>query len=332
MSQAHVCTKYVPQKLKDDRAEPKMDPLYTDLPPKPKIRAEVEPETSNMTLYGVSRDPGNPKAGWPHTYAAKDWVSHAKTDFPRVTNTDRITKDLQVERANFMRSSFVQIGDPSQAPHRVTQHVSYQPYERDWYTNHVCFPIGGKYNKVRSDVILTGKSADERQYETMTARQFHPYPNAAGARGSFQQHNKEDMMKSHFSVGVDPVDYRPVASTPLATAPPLIKNRPPSAVAKEKNPHYVPDASAARPRRLTAQEVSASKLESSLPLQQSNVEMLRVTTTGSSLPVFHAKKQQKVTTTRTTISSVSLGCGEGNRVPATKAQYRGIYFKPAADP
>jgi hypothetical protein len=310
---------------------PKEEPIIVTEPhQKPKIRAEVEPPTSNMTLYGVSKDPANPPPRWPKSYAAKDWVSVTKTDFPKVSNPDRITKDLQIERANFMRTSAVPIGDPSQPPSRVTQSISYEPYERERYTEKVCYPIGGKYNKVRSDVDLTDVCQDERMYEPMSMRQFQPLVidrQQAKEFAELQTKNKADMQKSHFSVGRDSVDYRTVAKHELPTAAPLIKNRPPSAVDPQRNPHVARTAADARPKKLSSQEVSEDKLRSSVPITN-NEPVLKVTTTAASLPAFCPKRQGIVTSTNTQLSTLSFGTDAPVYKPATATQFRGIFFRP----
>ena len=330
-----TCTKYVPAAKREEKLFPKEEPIIVTEPHKPpKIRAEVEPPTSNMTLYGVCKPNPNPPPRWPKSYDPKDWVSVTKTDFPVVRNDDRITKDLQIERANFMRTSNVTIGDRSQKPERVTQHVSYKPYDRERLVEKKCFPIGGKYNKVRSDVQITGDEAEPRQYETLALRQFQPHQVDSNKSSKDREHqlkNKQDMMRSHFAVSeAGKTDYRTVASVPLPSNPPPVKGRPPSAVEHSKNPHFVASAADARPRTLTAQEVSQDKSRSSIPLTMSDVPSLRATTTAQALPRFRAVRQGIVTSTNTTISSLSFGADKTEYKPATRTQFQGIFFKPAA--
>lgn len=331
---AVTCTKHVPLAQRQDGiSNASLEPIFTAPPPRPKIRAEVEPPTSNMTLYGVTRPPGNPPARAPATYESKDWVSVSKSDFPQQSNRDRLSKELQIARANVMRSHDVAIGDPGCPPQRVTQHISYRPYEREFYLARTVYPIGGEFGgrcKVQSDVDVSGDTCEPQHYEPMTQRQFQVHPinandNRKGKEARFE--NKSDMTRSHFSIGSDSVEYRPVSKDPLETMAPLVKNRPPSAVAPAKNPYFVANAADARPVRMTPQEIAADKSISHVPLTNPSVESLTSTTTKDALPSFVARRRDMVRTTKTTISSLCFGVDKTPYVPSTAAQYRGIYYK-----
>ena len=105
------------------------------------------------------------------------------------------------------------------------------------------------------------------------ATQEHQVPvDSAAATAAKKRQNKLDMVASHFALG-DTVagasgatDYRTVASTPLPSTAPLVKNRPPSAPDRQRNQHVVHDASEARPPRATPQQIAESKTRSSVPL------------------------------------------------------------------
>lgn len=336
--QATTCSKYVPRRGVDSRDEQLVRqwaaPIVTEKPQAPKIRAELEPPTTNMTLYGVSRDPANPAPGDPVTFQPRDWKSVTKSHYPEKKPDGYIGKELQIERANFLRTSNWGIGNPDQPPLRVTQFQDdFQKYGRDRYANRTTFNIGSSgAKKVHSDVEIVGAEPAPQPYESMLLRQFQKIRidrDAATKEAEQRKTNKADMLRSHFVVGMDRVEYKPVASTPLPTTHPKIKNRPPSAVPEEKNPHVCKSAADARPDSALLKAAFLAKNVSHVPVLQPGGSLAGVTTTTSqALPTFAKHREQRAGHAGTTFgSSLNLGNGETNYVTMTRSQFRGIYYK-----
>ena len=336
------CTKYVPRSVRDAREAPKLDAVIAEPHHPAPTRAEKEPHTSNMTLYGVCK-PSVSLRESPYcstSYASKDWSSVTKKEFPAVVNGSRLTKELQLERGNFMRSSDITFGDHNALPIAKTTHERsvFIPYTREWYSTHSCFNIGAPHTKTHSNIELTATALTEPQhYEPLSTRQFHGHKvdsqfNSKGHESRLW--NKREMMKSHFTVGNSKVDYLPVAKLPLETRAPLVKNRPPSATDPERNPHVVRSAADARPKAMSPRDVAASKMLSHVPVLENTGEKAEFppTTTAYSFQKFCPRREPKVTSTNVTISSLQLGSDgvKGDYLPATKMQFRGIYFAPSA--
>jgi hypothetical protein len=330
-------------------------------------------------LFGTSSPPSSIAAGakppfsLPQTYESKHWGTMTKAEFPAGQAVEVPDRVLQKERHDIMVRSAVQLGEPD-APLRGTPHTkaAFRPYDASWYHREKSYPIGGLHAKCHSDLPEPAETLEPQyaahHYEPMTRRQYQGHARAAGADKAGRN---EEILKSHFSfaesfssakgpdgkpVAAAVTDYRTVSANPIPTTAPKIKNRPPSAPSSGKNIYAVETAAEARPRTLSASEVSAAKMKSSVPIMgadagqkklvsenagwvQKDADYSKVLTRdmtafAHSQPAYKPLRREPInasvmkTEDGTTItSSVNLGVGDPTSyVTATKSQFRGIYF------
>lgn len=300
----------------------------------------------------------------PPSYNSADWRSVTKSEFVEPPAQELPTKELQDERKKNMRSSAVTVGDPTRPFERSTQTKdALVKYDRDRYTQHSNFPIGGPHRKNASSLAVREIETTPSTYQTLAMRQFPKYERAEATVGA-GHNNKADMNRSHFAMGIDKTDYRTTAVNPLETFQPLLKGRPPSATTPANNPFAVRTVADARPKQLDPREVAASKARSSVPLSGGNALPPEVekdlagrpqsrevqfsdtgarclprtmTTTQSSFPAFHAKRREAINNCVSTgemsgskskiQSSINVGNDQVSYVPATRSQFKGIYLQ-----
>ena len=275
----------------------------------------------------------------PASYATGDWQSVTHAQFKPLPYV-AISKDLQNERAVFQRMSELPLNEasikvfdpPVGFAGRETQtKTDFKPLGREWYVNRpAVFAIGGGGVKAvgaagdvgatrppivaqhsganpfsgqstHSDVQLKMTNGhDAHAYETLTRRQFQPYPIDESANGTDKARrweNKKDMVASHFVIGADRTVYATASQVPLPSEKPLVKNQIISR-APADNPHVATSAKDARPTGLTLSEIAHRKTHSSVPvLTRNNPEYNQyggawpATSTSYATPAWRADRQ-----------------------------------------
>lgn len=219
-------TKYVPLHVWEHAAEDLVSrgALPAQIPPKPRIRAEVEPPTTNLTLYGTTPNIKGALGGEPPSYSSEHWESFSHAQF-RPLPVSAVSKELQLQRNRFQLKSDIPIKEDSLVTFdpsvgfggRESHHTTdFRPLDREWYVNRPpSYSIGGTgasengqptaaQCKTKSDVCLKETERNPpTSYQTLTKRQFQPYHIDADSNRRdklMRLRNKADMVASHYNL------------------------------------------------------------------------------------------------------------------------------------
>jgi hypothetical protein len=306
--------------------------------------------SSNARITGQSPRPShggraNPSA--PVSYESRDWQSVTKAEFPgRKAEAPSLT--AQEERKRMQMSSSVPVG-LCKAPFPQSTHSrDFLPgYQASDYGDalKISRRIGGPNGKSHSDVKTAESDTPvPGQYTSMTYRQFKRLP-PAGTDTENAKLLKSNSNATHWSFGAEKTDYTPVSTQPLPSTAPALKNRPPSpSVPRERNIFVAHSAAEARPPRMSATEVAASKCASTVPLMGNQVPGSHggiipghLTSNAQATPAYVAIRRSAVNPVADTSSAsrpgsaartsgVALGSDATDYTSMSKGQFRGAFF------